>query len=819
MENEARALGSPDFGTLLKRYRLAAGLSQEALAERARISVNGISALERGYRRVPQRETLALLAAALALDEYQRQAFEAAATRRVGHRGFVTVGPWQEGAMSRLPVALTSFVGREAELREIAPLIHQHRLVTITGPGGIGKTQTALRVAGASADSNKIPICFVGLAPVADSSLVTAAIAAELGVQGVPNRSVLRTLLSYLNDKVLLLVLDSCEHVVVEVATVSQALLASCSGVRILATSREPLAGAGERTYRLPSLNASDAIALFADRAQAVEAHFRLTDRNTSTVSEICRRLDSIPLAIELAAAHVDVLSLASLAENLNNRFRILVGGERTALPRQQTMRATIDWSYNLLSLREKRVFESLSVFSGGWTLPAATTVGSAENATSDDVLDVLSSLVRKSLVVLDLDANEPRYELLETFRQYAREKLEAHGGRQSAAHRHAKVCLEHAEWLNRAFDCEPVAILRERGNDDAANWRAALHWSLAERGDVILGQRLAGELSPLFLFFLSTARNHFFFGHGEGRRWIATALELVDEGTPASALAALNYAQAAVAGNLREYRIELESSQSALTRYRTLGDSLGMARAQATLSHALLYLGRPAEAKAVLEEALPLARKMGGRSRFSVACLLRLLALASQEDIVAARSYIAEALQIHDVLGHENSFAMALLDLSECEFCAGNPDLAFERAAESLAAAPPSNVFLKCTAIYGKSLFLAALTRYDEARLCAHEALDLASEYGFAAYVAFALEHLATMAGPQAETARLLGFAGARLAELGSARLPFLQPQRDRFLSELNDEMGSDAIDRLMAEGAAMTEDQAVEAVRPIAR
>ena len=252
-----RSSGSSPFGILLRRYRVAAGFAQKALAERARMRARGIGALERGYRRTPQRETLALLVSALALSKEQHAEFKAAAARSVllGRGASVTVGPWGDGAAAALPLALTSFVGRETQLNQIAVLVRDHRLITITGAGGVGKTQTALHVATALSEAGDIPVCFVGLAPIGDPSLVAATIASALGVQEMPNRPLLETLVAYLKNKSLLLSLDNCEHVITEAATAARVLLAGCPRLRFLATSREPLKAAGEFSYRLPSLS------------------------------------------------------------------------------------------------------------------------------------------------------------------------------------------------------------------------------------------------------------------------------------------------------------------------------------------------------------------------------------------------------------------------------------------------------------------------------------------------------------------------------------------------------------------------------------
>ena len=331
-------------------------------------------------------------------------------------------------------------------------------------------------------------------------------------MQEVPNHPLLETLLTYLKNKTMLLILDNCEHVVVAAQTVVQAVLLNCSHVRIVATSREPFRFAGEQAYRLPALGvptaeiarrigaaeagAYGAIALFVDRARSVDHRFTLTDENASIVAEVCRGLDGIPLAIELAAARVNVLTVRALAEKLDDRFRILTSGKDGASPRQQAMRATIDWSYDLLSTREQRVFDCLSVFAGGCTLATATAVCEDADASEDQVLDLLSSLVDKSLLVADLEGPEPRYRLLESFREYAREKLVIREELHAVVQRHALVCLELAERLERAFDSEVDAVWHALAREELNNWRAALHWALTERGDVLLGQQLVGKLN-----------------------------------------------------------------------------------------------------------------------------------------------------------------------------------------------------------------------------------------------------------------------------------------------------------------------------------
>jgi predicted ATPase/transcriptional regulator with XRE-family HTH domain len=818
VDDEARAPASSELGGLLRRYRLAAGFSQEALAERARMSTNGIGALERGYRRSPQRETIALLIEALALSDDQRVEFEAAAARSISPRGLrssSTSSPRPDAVTGNMPLALTGLVGREAELDEVARFVRESRLVTITGAGGVGKTQTALHVPSALGNgSGDRAVCFVALAPLGDASLVAPAIASALGLQEMRNRPLLETLIAYLRNKKLLLVLDNCEHVVTEVAAVAAALVSACADVRILATSREPLRIAGERIYRLPSLSIPSGMALFVERARSVDRQFVLNDENEPLVAKICRHLDGIPLAIELAAARVNVLSISSLAEGLEDRFRILRGGVRTALERQQTMRAAIDWSYDLLSPQERRLFERLAVFAGGCTLATASEVCAHGEIAEADVLDLLGSLVDKSLVIVDFEGIEPRYRLLESFRQYAREILETRGEAETMLHRYARAALELAEQLEVACDTEPDEVWRALAQEELDNWHAALQWSLTERHDVLLGQRLVGEMHVVWAWFAPV----------EGRRYTVAARALVDEHTPARVHARLGYAEAIVALQLREYKEQLSSSESSIEHSRAVGDALGIARAQGLAGQALASLGRIAEARALLPEALATARRLGNRRL--VASILRNLGYASaiDGDLVAARRYVSEAVPLYEALGAELGAALAMDDLGECEFQAGNAEHALTLATDALATMRRINHRRFVAFILSSiAMYLIALSRFDEAEQRARESLNLARELEQDALVAWTLQHLGAISALRppasaeqapaeyARAARTLGFVDARLAAMGSARMYIHELEYGRALASLRDALGPDRAALLMAEGAAMTEELVV--------
>jgi len=812
MEEQGRRSGSSDFGSLLRRYRLSAGLSQDALAERARVSSNGISALERGRRRIPQRETLALLAGALALNPEQRRAFEAAAVRTSSPRrregGSVTLGPWPSARPTNLPFALTRFIGREAELAEIASLLSEHRLVTITGAGGVGKTQTALRAAAAVGNATKEGVCFANLAPIHDPSLVAMAIANALGVQEVPTHPLIETLVAFVKNKTMLLVLDNCEHVIGAAAAVADFLLRGCPSLRILATSRESLRAAGERTYRLPSLEVDDAVALFADRAQAADYRFALTSENGPAVTEVCGHLGGIPLAIELAAARVSISPVSVLMKELDSRFGVLIGGERTAPPRQQTMRATIDWSYELLAPAERRVFERLSVFAGGCTIGVATAVCRGEDIAADDVLPLISSLVSKSLVVADLEGDEPRYRLLEPFREYAREKLKARGEENVIAQRHVLAYVEDAERFvprDRHYTVHYGYPHKEIGN-----WRAAVRWALTERNDVMGGQRLIGEV--VCLWGVTDV------AISDARHWVPAAFELVDEQTPRDVIAKLKLAQAELATQLQQQTLQLTSAREAVEYYREVGDTLRLVRAQTLLAGANFAFGHDAEAFSIIKETLSIARTLG--SRWDTWRVLRNFGLwLLDRDFVASRTYLKEALQLLQAADDRyNSVPMAR-DFAELAFREGDAESAVHQLADVFEQGRDF-VYSRRWAVHAQmdmAEYLMALGRYEEAREHASEALGTAHEAQLDVLVAEALGRFAgdvvlreasRVPGVQVRAARIWGFVDARMRALGSTSFGC----RDQLFAALREGLGAEALANLTAEGAAMTEDEAVE-------
>lgn len=502
----------PAFASVLQSMRRAAGLSQEELAERARLSVETISALERGARRAPYRSTVDLLAEGLALPAPGRHLLASAATaaaRRGARRTAAGDAPGEH--VEQLPQQRTSFIGREDALAEIGALVRSRRLVTLVGPGGVGKTRTALlaaaRLAGAFADD----IWLVEMAGLAHGDAVPATLAHVMSIELSDATGAREGLVRALRRKRALLIFDNCEHLVESVAAVVDALLSGCGDVHVLATSRQALGLAGETTYPIPALafpapgetfslaTAPDfpAIALFVERATASEFAFRLDEANVADVAEICRRLDGIPLAIELAAACMKFLTPRQLCARLDERFRLLTRGSRDALPRHQTLRALIDWSYELLDERERVLLHRLSVFAASFTIEGAVSVGSGGILAEADAFDVLVSLVEKSLVLAESGQSERRYRLLETTRAYADEKLQAGGERDATFSRHLRYLRDRFAAAARGTSrTARLAEIHRLLADESEDVQAALERAVSP-ADIATGRELLAVLGP----------------------------------------------------------------------------------------------------------------------------------------------------------------------------------------------------------------------------------------------------------------------------------------------------------------------------------
>jgi predicted ATPase len=732
----------------------------------------------------------------------------------------------REAPSSNLPRQLSSFVGRAEDVAEIEALLEESALVTLVGAGGAGKTRCAVKVGAALLDGSGDGVWFVDLAPLVDPTLVAGATALALGAPESINRSALETVLAYLKRKRLLLILDNCEHVIGELRTVAGAILRGCPDVRILATSREALGIAGEDVYRLPSLavpppNAVSAaeiarcgaVELFVDRARSAEKRFVLSDENARFVVEICRRLDGIPLALELAAARVKMLSPQQLARRLDERFRVLTGGDRSALPRQQTMRALIDWSYDLLTEAEKAIFRRLSIFAGGFTLETASAVCADDALDELAVLDLLTSLVDKSLVQSELGDAGTRYRLLESTRQYASEKLMAAGEYEAVARAHASAYLVLAEKLDHGWEVMPNHEWHAQAQPELDNWRASLEWAFGSDGDVRLGQQLA---SVLYLDRLGLVP--------DGRRWVRLAQASVDAQTDPTIAAALDLAQGRLNALFNLQSAAYAMAERALDRHRGIDDPLGNAQAKRLAGAALVRLGRCSEGEPLLEEALATFRRLGADK--SAARTLETLGLARSfvDDVAGARTRYAEARAAAAQIGDERQVASILTNLAELEFRNGDALAAVKFTAEALAGLRASNETHDAPlAQCNLSMYLLSLGRYDEARSNAQEALPALRDAQDGVVVSFILQHLAAiealrpLGDPEAarearsRAARLIGYVDARLASVEARRDDTDQQEYGRVLSALRDTHGEVLLAELMAEGGHWTENHAI--------
>jgi predicted ATPase len=482
--------------------RVAAELSQEELAGRARMSADAIGALERGRRKAPQRETVDLLLQALAPSDADRAALVGAASR-ARMRSVEPIAGIEPVPRHNLPNRLTALIGRESALAEIHAQLSDSRLVTLVGAGGIGKTRLAVEVAAQQLDRWPDGVWFVELARVNDAALVAGTIALAVGGVQQSNETALQTLTRHLRHKRTLLLLDNCEHLIAEVAKIAQALLAELPVLELLATSRELLRVDGELVYRLSPLSDSSALALFEQRARAVEPDFRMTPQEAPIALEICRRLDGLPLAIELAAARVRTLTPKQLIRKLDARFELLSGGNRAAAPRQQTMHALIDWSYDLLPPAEQRFFRSLAVFAGGFALDSALAV------CGGGALNSITSLFDKSMLLAYVSDGERRYVLLESMRDYALEKLGEAGEGVEASRRHVEFIAQLVESLSQRSPNAARAVLAV----EIENIRTAISWCITSGEAVDLGARILVDSSlfytqRLYGEYLQRARN-----------------------------------------------------------------------------------------------------------------------------------------------------------------------------------------------------------------------------------------------------------------------------------------------------------------------
>jgi predicted ATPase/class 3 adenylate cyclase len=684
-----------------------------------------------------------------------------------------------ESTPNNLPLQITTFIGREGELQELAALVRRSRLVTVVGTGGLGKTRISLQVAAELSDEFSDGVWLVELAPFSDPRLVPQAIASVLRVKEEPGLSIMQALQRHCSDRKLLLVLDNCEHLIGACADIAAQLVRSSTHVRILATSRERLNVAGDMAYplaplvvvdprekpTLAALERSDSVRLFAERAASAQPAFRVNEENAGHVAEICYRLDGIPLALELAAARARSVPIATIAARLDDRFRLLTGGDRTTLPRQQTLRALIDWSHELLSESERLLFARLSVFAGGFTLDAAEAVTADARLDASQILDTLAQLVDKSLVVLD--GSTARYRMLETMREYAAERLDASGESMAMRERHLRHYVAFAEReVPKLWGPEQAQAFAQL-DAERENLLAA-HAACATASD---GTKLGLRLAGLKFYWIHRGVP------GLGYRLAVEALAR----TPAD-----------------------EHSE---LRCRALFDAGQMA----------CYMGRYREGQTLLEESLAIARDLGNSMRIASALQPLAMACLGQGDAAAAQRHLQEALELVRAQGSKHDLAAALNAMAQVHRTRSDLDAAVPLYEQVVELARESGD--RETVAFGLlNLAMASIGRGTNDRVPAilKEALTIADENRSKPAAQSVFEVAAGWAAARGDwqrAARLFGVAEAHSEATGLRRDPadeaFLAPLIDKARTALEAQAfaGADAAGRALGRNEAITE------------
>jgi predicted ATPase/DNA-binding SARP family transcriptional activator len=687
---------------------------------------------------------------------------------------------------SNIPVPLTSFIGREKELKEIARVLSSSRLLTLTGPGGVGKTRLAIQTANDANKKFKDCVFWVDLVGLSDENLIPQEIAQSLNIREISNEPLIETLKTHLKPKQILIVLDNCEHLIRACAEYAEQLLAACPKLKVLATSVEALGLFNERTWQVPSLPLPEmqgplslkdlkefaSIELFYERANNAKSGFVWDGRNAAPVAQICRRLDGIPLAIELAAARIKVLSVDEIAGRLDDRFSLLTAGSRTAIPRHQTLRATIDWSYDLLTEPERILLRRLSVFAGAFTLEAAEAVCS-QGMKQSDILDLLGRLVDKSLVIVESDSEvgDTRYRLLETIRQYALEKLVETGEASVIRDQHLYFYLSLAEKSEPYLFGHESAIWINRLDRELDNIRAAMEWS-TNSGKAVAALRMAGSLAYFCYFWFARGN---LLSEWQHRIQIALSLPEGMERTlaRAKALNGLGFMYWADI-DPTDNRSEIEEAFSIGQEFR---DKWNVATALRNLGLLENIQGNYLEARSYLEISLEMWRDMGPEGKMGLSWTLTFLGdvALNQNAPNAARSIYEESVTILREIGDKNFLAYSLRRLG----------LLAWREKD-----------------YGRAIALC------------QESLGLNRELGdlrgvLACVSGFA--DIAVVQGKFARAAQIMAAVETQLVSMGMRLLPVDKMEYERNLAHLRANMDKKAVIKFWAKGKRMSLQQAI--------
>ncbi len=709
---------------------------------------------------------------------------------------------------------LTSFVGRRREMAELQDRLRECRLLTLAGPGGCGKTRLALELAARGQKQFADGAWPVELAAVTDENLVSRTVAAALGVQEQTGQSIDSLLLTFLRSKDMLLILDNCEHLLDHVAQLADAILRGCAQVRIVVTSREPLNLPGELTWRVPAMSLpdlraqkpaerlaeSDAVALFVDRARIGQPSFELDTKNSMVVAQICIRLDGIPLAIELAATLMKVLTLEQILDRLEQRFRVLTGGSRTVMPRHRTLRAAFDWSYELLSEPERRVFRRLSVFAGSFALDAVEAV--CGEPADEPILDLVTQLIDKSMVMADQTTSSiARYRLLETLREYGSEKLDSSGERDAIRRRHAEYFIRVAEAAEGNLRGPHQTLTLKELELEHDNLRVALAWSRDSAFEI--GLRLAVSLTRFWLM-----RGFW----GEGRGWLSAELAKPVKDRRLYARGLLG--AATLAEWHGDYPASKRLAEQSLESFRDLDDQAGVAGSLIELGRTAYFQGNLDLAYSQLTAALDAGRAC--RDRWAVArALIELGQVAWRlADYFRARDLVDEGLKIFRDLGDRYDLLYAVDYLGHAAHGLKEYGLALQQFEESLAIARELNDLWGIAHAWSNLGDVAVDQRQlDAARSHYVAASDLHQQLGRPAGLLTCLEGFASLAGARGEYERalILEAACARLRETtGTGWRLDMRTRVESWLPAAREKLGKAAAAKAESRGSSMSLDDA---------
>ena len=800
------------FGERLRLHREAAGLTQEALAERAGLTAKGIAAIERGRRRRPYPHTVRALADALELDD-------AARALLLGNPASAEAAPPAALRPAAIAEPPTPLIGREHELAEAQTILRNGstRLLTLTGPGGVGKTRLSLALAAAIAPDFPDGVAVAPLAALTDPDLVLPTIARALGLAEVAGRALREVIHAALRDRRLLLVIDNWEQVIGAAPEVA-ALLAACPGVTVLATSRAPLRLRGEREYPLSPLTIPDltgfprvaqladnpAVQLFVDRAHSVAPGFALTRENAAAVAAICRRLDGLPLALELAAARARLLSPTELLARLDRALPLLASGARDLPDRQRTMERAIGWSYDLVAPDEAQLFRALATFTGGWAYAAAEAIDP-----EGDVLLLLGALVEQALVLVSIgDDEEPRYRMLEPVRQYAAHRLAESGEEATARRRHADYYLALAADADAGLRSAEQAAWLDRLEREHDNLRTALTWA-ASTGAIEAGLRAAGALSRFWW-----TRGHL----DEGRRWMDRLLALPDPTPTVSRAEALNGA-----GNLAflqgDYTSARHFHESSLALRRELDDQRGIAGSLNNLGLLVTQSGDLAGGRALYTEAIAINRATGNRTWEATSLGNLADTLARGGEHAAARDLLEQGLALFEGLGNEWGIAMILAGLGDIHRALGNPEVSRDYFTQSLTRRRTIGDRRGITqALLGLGHLAIDAGDFVAAQTAFGEALTIARELADRQRLVACLEGFATLAAAEGQAREALLLDGAAVAQrvaIGTPRPPYIAAEIERALAPARATLGTSEAAAAQTSGATMPLNEVLDTLR----